>query len=68
MNAFKSSDRILIVGGTGFIGRHLAKKCLGYTPYVICLGFSDNADKALLIKNAEFIKCTITEKSKCYLR
>src|SRR3989338_3344666 len=63
MNNFRSTDRILVIGGTGFIGRHLTRKSLEYTPHVTCLGFSDNAAKALLIENVEFIKCDITERN-----
>lgn len=62
MKVFSNSDKILVVGGTGFIGRHLAIKCLEYTPYVTCLGFSGNTDKAALVDNIEFIKCDVTER------
>lgn len=62
MTYFKSTDKILIVGGTGFIGRHLVRKCLEYTHYVTCLGFSGNTDKTALGDNIEFIKCDVTER------
>ncbi len=35
---FQSTDRILIIGGSGFIGCHLVDRCLKDTPYVTCLG------------------------------
>ncbi len=38
MRTIDSSQRVLIAGGTGFIGKHLASKCLESTPYVTCLG------------------------------
>jgi dTDP-D-glucose 4,6-dehydratase len=62
MNIFQRGDRILVIGGTGFIGKHLARKCLEYTPYVTCLGFSGNTDKTALVDNIEFIKCDVTER------
>lgn len=37
--AFKHDDRILIVGGTGFIGRHLTERCLNDTSHVSVLRF-----------------------------
>ncbi|MFA6078178.1 MAG: NAD-dependent epimerase/dehydratase family protein [Candidatus Omnitrophota bacterium] len=37
MKTLSMKDRILIVGGTGFIGSHLAGKCLEFTPHVTCL-------------------------------
>jgi nucleoside-diphosphate-sugar epimerase len=43
MNAtrrLKDSDRVLITGGTGFIGKHLAARCLRDTPHVYCISFS----------------------------
>lgn len=37
MKTFKDSDKILIVGGTGFIGRHLVQRCLQDTSNVSVL-------------------------------
>jgi len=42
MITFKDSDRILIIGASGFIGRHLVKRCLKDTRFVTCIGFSKN--------------------------
>ena len=41
MKTFKDSDKILIVGGTGFIGRHLVKRCLKETSNVSILGLAE---------------------------
>ena len=41
MKTFKDSDKILIVGGTGFIGRHLVKRCLKETSNVSVLGLAE---------------------------
>ena len=38
MNSIIDSDRILIVGGTGFIGKRLVKRCLKETPLLHALG------------------------------
>lgn len=42
MSFLKGSDEILIVGGTGFIGRHLTERCLSDTPHVTCLSLVKN--------------------------
>ncbi|MFH1369572.1 MAG: NAD-dependent epimerase/dehydratase family protein [Elusimicrobiota bacterium] len=50
-------DNVLIVGGTGFIGGHLTRRCLDYTPHVTVLGFPEkNMDS-----KAEFIKADLTD-------
>jgi len=41
MEKLLKTDRVLIAGGTGFIGRHLARKCLQRTQHVCCLGLQE---------------------------
>lgn len=41
---FKNTDRILIIGGTGFIGRHLVAKCSKETPFITCIGLNEKPD------------------------
>ncbi|MBI4825095.1 MAG: NAD-dependent epimerase/dehydratase family protein [Nitrospirae bacterium] len=59
MNNFKSTDRILITGGTGFIGGHLAQRCLKHTPLVTCI---DEGDKELSATNVEYIRADVSDK------
>lgn len=59
MSEIKSDDRILITGGTGFIGRHLAERCLKDTPFVTCLGL--NSEKSFS-KGMESIHADISDK------
>lgn len=60
MNTFLKSDRILIVGGTGFIGRHLVARCLRDTPSVNCLSLS--GDRLDIFPNGmEFLKADMSD-------
>lgn len=74
MNGLKNTDRILIVGGTGFIGRHLAEKCLSDTPHVTCLGFgkkSQSSEKIEVIRvdisNKEQLRLTLNHRTFDYV-
>jgi nucleoside-diphosphate-sugar epimerase len=59
MDNLKGDDKVLIVGGTGFIGRHLAVKCLKDTPFVTCIGLSSEKSFS---KDMEFIQADISDK------
>lgn len=56
---FRNSDRVLIIGGTGFIGRRLAEKCLSATPNVACLGV---VKKNLFNEKAEVLHADVGDK------
>lgn len=54
--------RILIVGGTGFIGYHLAKKCLKNNFFVTSLSFR-KPKKERYLKKVKYIQCDISNKN-----
>lgn len=62
MRDFNVSDKILIVGGTGFIGRHLVERCLKETPFVTCVGFKARDKKSPFMQDIEYIQTDITNK------
>lgn len=59
MKTLNNNDSVLITGGTGFIGRHLAERCLHETHLVTCLGL--NPQKSFS-KDIEFIHADISDK------
>ena len=56
------SKSILITGGTGFIGYHLAKKCLKKGWNVTSLS-SSYPKKRVRLKNVSYLICDISKKS-----
>jgi len=57
----KPKDNILIVGGTGFIGYHLAKKCLKKGWQVVSIS-TKKAINSRKLSKVEYILCDITKK------
>ena len=57
--------KILIVGGTGFIGRHLAKKCLSLNWQVTSISSSIQSKKKTQ-KNVKYLYCDISKKKSLY--
>ena len=55
------SKKILITGGTGFIGYHLAKKCLSYGWSVTSIS-TKKPSKYRKLKNVNYLICDITNK------
>lgn len=53
--------KILVSGGTGFIGYHIAKKCVSLNWSVTILS-SKKPSKIRYLKKAKYIKCNIIEK------
>ena len=55
------SKKILITGGTGFIGYHLAKKCLKLNWSVTSLS-TKNPKKYRKLKKVKYLICDISNK------
>ena len=58
----KKKNKILIIGGTGFIGYHLAKKCLEQKWEVASISTKSPLKKRY-IKNIKYIICDISKKN-----
>ena len=57
-----SNKKVLIIGGSGFIGYHLAKKCLKHNYLVTSISLT-NPSRERKIKKVKYIKCDISKKS-----
>lgn len=53
--------KVLVVGGTGFIGYHLLKLCLLKKIDVTCISYKKNNKKSYL-KNVTYLKCDVSKK------
>ena len=62
-NKFNNTDRILIIGGTGFIGRHLAYRCLADTPHITCIGDPQASPASMLHGNSEVITLDLRNRN-----
>lgn len=62
MSKFQKNDRVLILGGTGFIGRHLAARCLEDTSDVTVLGVSKSPNEGLIPKGVSVLQADITDR------
>ncbi|HHT9105566.1 MAG TPA: NAD-dependent epimerase/dehydratase family protein [Candidatus Wujingus californicus] len=60
MITFKNSDKILVVGGSGFLGKHLVRRCLRDTRFVSCIGLGRN--KKGFFEDIEVINVDINNK------
>ena len=62
----KSLTRVLVTGGTGFLGQHLCKRLnsLGYEVYV--LGRNEKVGKELKKEGISFIQTSLTEEGKVH--
>ena len=55
--------KVLVVGGTGFIGYHLLKLCLLKKMDVTCIYYKKN-NKKNYFKNVTYLKCDVSKKEK----
>ena len=62
MNTFQPEDRVLIIGGAGFIGRRLTERCLKDTLHVTCLRLSSSDSRKQHLQNLEILQADISNK------
>ena len=63
MNHINSTDKVLVIGGTGFIGLHLTERCMKETRFVTCLSLTGFNNKKNLVKDIEYIRADVTDKT-----
>ena len=59
----KNKKKILVIGGTGFLGDHLIKKGLKKSLKVTCIS-SNKPSPSKIFSNVEYILCDIRNKNK----
>jgi nucleoside-diphosphate-sugar epimerase len=64
---FRKTDRILITGGTGFMGSHLAQRCLQDSSHVFCLGFTGKIKSMPTNKHPVVLKSDLLDKEQLHL-
>ena len=57
------NKKILIIGGTGFIGYHLSKRCLKLNWAITSISLNRPKKKRKL-KNIKYLRCNISKKKK----
>jgi len=62
----KKSDRILVIGGTGFIGQHLINRCLEDTSNITCINLAGRLFKEKYLNSVEVIQADITRQSQLH--
>jgi len=63
MPTFKSSDKILVVGGTGFMGSHLVRRCLRDTPLVFSLSLHGRVEQFVGDPKPNVVQADLTSKN-----
>lgn len=62
MANFRKDDKILVVGGSGFIGAHLVERCRNDTPFVTCLGLHRKEQDEADGKDPEYLHADLSDR------
>ncbi|MFC1585340.1 NAD-dependent epimerase/dehydratase family protein [Fibrobacterota bacterium] len=62
MKQFNENDRLLIIGGTGFIGKNLIKRCLSGTRNIVSIGFNENDTFSGELNDVPVVEVDICDK------